>query len=117
MEQFQGWAQIISALGVGAILLEGSKALWRYFSGKVGREVNAVARERQRADAADLRADEGDRRLDRQVALTRAVVAIAGRYELRLLRLGVDTSTLEKWPEELALPRDKISVLGDGKEA
>lgn len=116
MEQFQGWAQILAALGVGAILLEGSKALWKYLSGKVGRERDAVTYERKRADDADARADKLDRDLDRQVALTRAVVAIATRYERRLLLLGVDTAALEQWPAELTLRREQLPVLGEGKE-
>lgn len=118
MDQLQSWAQIIAALGVGTLLLEGGKAIWRWMSGRVGRERDAVSYERKLRQEADTRfleeqrrADELDRKLDAEIALRRRIVGIAARYERRLIAAGVDTHELEIWPEETTLPRDQISAL------
>lgn len=124
MGTLEGWASILAALGVGGILLKSTEALWKWLSGRVGREVNAVARERARADAAEKRADaeqkradDLDRKLDGEVALRRAVMTIAGKYEHQLIVMGIETSMLQTWPEELALPRHKLPAFGgEGQE-
>lgn len=119
MDQFEGWASIIAALGVGTILLEGSKALFRWGSGRVGRERDAVTYERklrveadQRALAEQARADALDDKLDREIALRRDITRIAGRYEHRLVVLGADPATLETWPVETTVPRQTLPALG-----
>lgn len=124
MGTLEGWASMLAALGVGGILLKSTEALWKWLSGRVGREVNAVARERARADSAEKRADSEqqraddlDRKLDGEVALRRAVMNIAAKYEHQLIVLGIDTAMLQVWPEELTLPRHKLPApSGEGQE-
>lgn len=119
MEQFQGWAEILAVLGVGTLVLEIFKAVFRWLTGRVGRERDAVTYERDLRMKADerfleeqRRADALDEKLDKEIAKRRAVTTIAGRYEHRLITLGIDPGTLEQWPEGDTLPRYRLPAPG-----
>ena len=94
------WASVLSALGVGAILLKGGEVLWKWLGGRAGRERDAVAYERNRADEADGRADSLDRKLDIETKRRRA----ATEYAARLRRHHIEhcgADGLPEWPTEL----------------
>lgn len=105
------WAAILASLGVGAILLESVKAGWKWFSGRVGRERDAVAyereiaaKERKRADDADERADELDRKLDEETAARRMLNRHLAYLERLLILNGIDFGGLD----ENTIPRNKL---------
>ena len=95
------WAAILSATGVGAILLKAGEVLWKWLGGRAGRERDAVTYERKRADEADDRADKLDRKLDIETRARRTAVEYAARLRRHNIEHCGEGASLPEWPKEL----------------
>jgi hypothetical protein len=95
------WASILAAVGVGSILTEAFRALWKWVGGKAGRELNVVERERKRADAERDRADEADREKDIEARRRRKAQEYAAKLRRVSIEHGIPLSDLPAWPTEL----------------
>lgn len=108
----EDWAALLAALGAGAVLLELVKATVKWASGRVGRETDAVARERTRANEADVRADALDRSLDMEIGIRRQMERYTAKLERLLIINGIDFAGIE----EGTIPRDRLAAdRGEGK--
>lgn len=95
MSGVEEWAALITALGLGTVIPAATKAIWKWATGKLGRERDAVEYERNRADAADTRADALDLKLDQETRLRRQWQDVAARYRYRLTVEGIDPDDLD----------------------
>ena len=85
------WASLLASVGAGAILIELIRAFWKWIGGKAGRERDAVALERTRADT------------ERKVEARRRRKAQEYAAKLRRVSIehGIPASDLPPWPTEL----------------
>lgn len=91
----QDWAALITALGLGTVIPTGIKAVWKWITGRLGRERDAVEYERKRAAEAVTRADELDLKLDEETKLRRLWQDVAARYRYRLIVAGINPDEID----------------------
>ena len=114
-------AGILTALGVGTLLPMIIKGVGRWITGRAGRQRDAVADERRRADAAekwadrrvaaaDARADEAQERADMEARNRGRIAETAAEYRRTLQLNGIDPDDVEPWPAlEKTIPRHQLN--------
>jgi hypothetical protein len=115
-------AGILTALGVGTLLPMMVKGIGRWVTGRAGRQRDAVAEERRRANdaedradrrvaAAESRADEAQERADMEARNRGRIAETAAEYA-RVLKLnGIDPDDVEPWPAlEKTIPRHRLNL-------
>lgn len=96
------WAALITALGIGTVLRDVTGALWKWLSGRVGRQTDAVARERARAEEAVGEMDKLDKKLDRETMLRRVAMEYAANLRRdQIERCGAPPDEIRPWPAAL----------------
>lgn len=114
-------AGIITALGVGTLLQMTFRGVGRWVTGRAGRQRDAVAVERTRANAAEERADrrvaaaearaeEAQERADMEARNRGRIAETAAEYA-RVLKLnGIHPDDVEPWPAlEKTIPRHQLN--------
>ncbi|MFJ3393977.1 hypothetical protein [Leifsonia aquatica] len=114
-------AGILTALGVGTLLPMIIKGVGRWVTGRAGRQRDAVAEERRRANAAEdradrrvaaaeARADEAQERADMEARNRGRIAEAAAEYRRTLQEHGIDPDAAYGWPAlEKTIPRHQLN--------